>query len=99
MEDYKISKLSNDQYSVNKNKNIRFKTLMLRSDLCDYGDPYIVVKRTIGFLANAANENNKAPKNVAFKNNAPFRLCVPKVNSILKDNAEDLDIVMPIYNL
>ena len=87
MEDYKTSKLSNGQYSVNK--NIRFKTLMLRSDLCDYGDPYIVLERTIGFLANAANENN----------NAPFRLCISKVNSTLIDNAEDLDIVMPMYNL
>ena len=46
---------------------------MLRSDLCDYFDAYIVVKGTIDLLAAAANENDKAEKNVAFKNNAPFR--------------------------
>ena len=52
MEQYKISKLLNDltvndlsngQYSINK--NIRFKTSMLRSDLCDYSDVYIFVKK------------------------------------------------------
>ena len=46
---------------------------MLRSDLCDYSDACIVVKGTIDLLAAAANENDKAQKNVAFKNNAPFR--------------------------
>ena len=70
---------------------------MLRSDLCDYSDAYIVVKRVIDLLAAAANENDKAEKNVAFKNNAPFRSCISK--SVLIDNAEDLDIFMPMYNL
>ena len=46
---------------------------MLRSDLCDYSDAYIVVKGVIDLLAAAANENDKAEKNVAFKNNVPFR--------------------------
>ena len=40
---------------------------MLRSDLCDYRDPYIVVKRTLDLLAAAANKNYEAKKNVAFK--------------------------------
>ena len=78
---------------------MRFKTLMLRSDLCDYSDAYIVVKGTTDFLADAENENNKDDKNVAFKNNVPFRLCIPKTNSTLIDNAEDLNIVMPMYNI
>ena len=65
--------LSNCQHSVNQ--NMRFKTLMLRSDLCDYSDAYIAVKGTTDFLANAENENNKADKNVAFKNNVPFKQC------------------------
>ena len=82
------------------NKNIRFKTSMLRSTLCGYSDAYIVVKGTIGLLAAAAaNENHKAEKNVAFKNNAPLRSCNSKINSTLINNAEDLDIVMPMYNL
>ena len=72
---------------------------MFSSNVCDYSDAYIVVKGTIVLLAAAANENNKAEKNVAFKNNAPFRSRISKINSTLIDNAEDLDMVMPIYNL
>ena len=49
---------------------------MLRSDLCDYSDAYIVVKGEMDFLAAAANEYDKAEKNVAFKNNAPFTSCI-----------------------
>ena len=65
---------------------------MLRSDLCDYSDAYIVVKRTIDLLAAAANENDKTEKDVFFKNNAPFRSCISKTNSTLMNNAEDLDL-------
>ena len=78
---------------------MRFKTLMLRSDLCDYSDAYVVVKGTTDFLADAKNENNEADKNVAFKNNAPFRLCIRKTNSTLIDNPLDLYIFMPMYNI
>ena len=78
--------LLSDQYSVNE--NIRFKTSMLRSDLCDYSDAYMVLKEGIDLLADAANEDN-----------APFRSCIWKINSTLTDNADDLDIVMPMYNL
>ena len=42
---------------------------MLRSDLCDYSDAYIAMKGTIDLLAAAANENDKAQRDVAFKNN------------------------------
>ena len=75
------------------------KTSMLRSDLCDYSRGYIVVKRTRDLLAAATNENDKAEKSVAFKDNAPFKSCISKINSTLIDNAEDLDRVMPMYNL
>ena len=61
-----INDLSSGQYFVNK--NVRFKTSMLRSDLCVYSDACIVVKGTIDLLVAAANENDKAEKNVAFKN-------------------------------
>ena len=50
--------LLSGQYSVNK--NISFKNSLLRSDLCDYSDAYIVVEGTIDLLALAANENDKA---------------------------------------
>ena len=92
-----INDLSSGQYSVNK--NIRFKTSILRSDLRDYSDAYIVVKGTIDLLATAVNEDDKVQKNVAFIINAGFRSCVSKIKSMLTDNAKDLDIVMPMYNL
>ena len=72
---------------------------MLKSNLCDYSDVYIVVKGGIDLLAAGANENDKAEKNVAFKNNAPFRSCISKINSTLIENADDIDKVMPMYNL
>ena len=67
---------------------------MLKSYLCDYIHAYIVVKWTIDLLAAAANVNDKAEKDVLFKNNATFRSCTSKINSALIDNAEDLDIVV-----
>ena len=93
----KVNDLSSGQCSVSK--NIRFKTSMLRSNSCGYSDAYNVVKGTTDFLADAANKNNKAEKNVAFENNSLFRSCISKINSTLIENAEDLDIVMPMYNL
>ena len=45
------------------------------------------------FLAAAANKNDKAEKNFAFKNNVPFRSCISKINSTLIQKVEDLDII------
>ena len=70
---------------------------MLRSDLCDYSDAYIVVKRDI--TLDGDNNANKRNKNLEFKNNAPFINCISKINGIKIDNVEDLDVVMPMYNL
>ena len=69
---------------------------MLRSDLCDFSDLYIVVKGDI-----TLEDDNDAikHKNLAFKNNAPFINCISKINNIKIDNAEDSDVVMPMYNL
>ena len=77
-------------------KQIRFKTSMLRSDLCDYSDAYIIVK---GKIVVTNPDNDSYDKKLAFKNNASFTSCILKINTTLIDNAEDLDIVMPIYNL
>ena len=71
---------------------------MLRLDLCDYSDTYIVVKGKIDIFATAANENDKAQKDVAIENNPPFRSCISKINNTLVDNAEDLDIGMAMHN-
>ena len=81
---------SEKNYSVNK--EIRIKTPMLRSGLYDFGDVYIVVKGDITLEGD--NDGNKHNKN-----NGPFINCITKINSIKTDNAEDLDVVMPMYNL
>ena len=70
---------------------------VLRSDLCDFSDAYIVVKENITLEGN--NNANKLNKNLAFKNNAPFINCISKIIDVKIDNVEDLDAVMPMYNL
>ena len=85
---------SEGNYDVNK--EIRIKTSILRSDLRDFNDAFTVTKGTITVSApNNANKN----KAVAFKNNAPFINCISKINGVKSDNAEGLDVVMPMYNL
>ena len=82
------------------NKEIRFKTSMLRSSLCDYSDAYILVKGNVtvnNTVAGAATNNTN--KRVMFKKCAPFTNCISKINNTQIDNAEYIDIVMPMYNL
>ena len=83
------------------NKQIRFKTSMLSSSLCDYSDAYKLAKRNISVnntAAEGAAANNVAKK-VVFKNCAPFTNWTSKTNNTQIDNTEDIDIIMPIYNL
>ena len=83
------------------NKQIKFKTSMLRSSLCNYSDAYVLVKgnvtvnNTVPDGADANNDNKK----VIFKNCAPFTNCINKINNADIDNAKYIDIVMPMYNL
>ena len=70
---------------------------MLRSDLCDYSDAHIVVKGRIS--VRGTNDANKINKKLTFKNNVSFRSCISKINNTFVDLAEDLDIVMLMYNL
>ena len=81
-------------YSVNK--EIRIKTPMLIADLCHLGDAYIFVK---GVIAVTDPDGAKRNKSVPFKNNAPFINYISKINNVLIDNAEDLGVVMSMYNL
>ena len=98
VEVYDLSGSADDRYKPNK--QIRFKASMLRSYLCDYSDAYIVVKGDIIVRkATARNLIDTRNRFLAFKNNAPFTNCISKVNNVLIENAEDLDIVMPMYNL
>ena len=74
---------------------------MLKSSLCDYSDAYIFVKGTIT-VNNTAAEGaaaNNTGKKVILKNCAPFTNCISEINNTQVDNAKDIDIVMPIYNL
>ena len=70
---------------------------MLRSDLFDYSDAYIDVKGRTSVTGN--NVVNRRNKKLNFKNNARFRSCISKINNTFIYNAENLDIVMPMYNL
>ena len=88
-----------DAYSPNE--QIKFKTAMLRSCLYDYSDAYILIKGNI-FVNNtaaAAADPNTRNKKVIFKNCALFTSCISKINNIQIDNAEYIDIVIPMYNL
>ena len=90
-----VNDLSGGQYSVNK--NMRFKISMLRSYLCDYSDEYIVVKGAV--TVEGTGDAKKRNKKLTFKNIAPFRSYISKINNAFVDDAEDLDIAMPMYNL
>ena len=74
---------------------------MLRSSLCDYSDAYILFKGNITVNNTAADgaAANNTNKKVIFKNCAPFTNCISKINNTQIDNAEYIDIVMPMYNL
>ena len=88
---------SQSSNTYNTSKPIRFKTSMLRSDLCDYSDAYVWVQGTI--TVTDPNNNANFDRRLTLKNNAPFISCNSKINSELVENAEDLDIVITMYNL
>ena len=82
--------------NYNVNEEIRIKTSILRSNLCDYSDAYIVVK---GIITVVRLNGVKRKKSAGLKNNAPFINCISKIDGVKIDNAEDLDVVMPMHNL
>ena len=95
----------NDESSgaYNVNSQIKFKIVMLKSSLRDYSDAYILVKETITINGRGADaaaiQADARDKGVAFKNCAPFINCISEINNTEIDNAKDIDIVMPMYNL
>ena len=89
---------SRGTYSVNR--QINFKTSMLRSSFCDYSDTYTLKGNiSVNNTADAGAAANNTNKKVVFKNCAPFTDCISKINNTQVDNAKDIDIVMPMYNL
>ena len=102
-EHQKLGWLKNDdsKESYNTGSNIRFKTIILGSNLCDYADTYIPAKETIA--NNGAGDNDaekrldERNKGVIFKNCAPFTKCITRINGTEIDNAQDIDLVMPMH--
>ena len=92
---YIINDQNNGQYGRgNENDStIKFETKVIKSNLCDYSDAYILVTGEIKVT------NIAADTNVAFKNCAPFTRCVTHINDEHVETAENLDIIMPMYNL
>ena len=89
-----------DRYKYKPSKQIRFKTSMLRSKLCDFSDAYIVVKETITLTKDENRDFiDVRSRCLVFKNNALFTNCLSKINNVLIDNTENLDFAMPMYNL
>ena len=83
--------------------DIKFKTTMLRSNLCDYAHTYILVKRKTritGYGADGtARRVDERDKDVTFKSCAPFSRCISRINNTEIDNAKNIDIAMPMYKL
>ena len=82
-----INEKSRGAYNVNS--QIKFKTTMLKSSLCDYSDAYILVKETISVNNTAAQgaAANNTNKKVIFKNCTPFTYCVSEINNTQIGNA------------
>lgn len=93
MEEYvEVNDQMNNKYD---SKQVRIKTNMLRSDLCDFSRAYIKVPGKVNFTGLTAPKLGR----FAFKNCAPFTKCKLKINSTVIDNANFLNIIMPMYNL
>ena len=90
-------------FKLTPSNRFRVMTTMLRSNLCDYADPYILVKGTITITGAednaAARQTDERDKGVIFKNCASFTKCISKINGTDIDNVQDIDIVMPMHNL
>ena len=92
---YIINDQNNGQYGRGNESDatIKFETKVIKPNLCDYSDAYILVTGDIKVASVAANTN------VAFKNCPPFTRCVTHINDEHVQTAENLDIIMSIYNL
>ena len=95
--------ISDESRGTYNSNDIRFKTTMQRSNLCDYADAYILVQGTITITGAENDDDGKrldeSNKGLIFKNCAPFTKCISRINNKDIDNAQDIDIVMPMYNL
>ena len=92
---YVINDQNNTDYGEGNEDSttVKFETKIIKSNLCDYSDAYILVTGNITATGGDANTR------VAFKNCAPFTKCITHINDEHVDNADNLDIIMPMYNL
>ena len=96
---YIINDENNTNYGVNKDTGadnpdtIKYDTRVIKPNLCDYVEAYILVDGTI--RGTGANNNTR----LALKNCAPFTKCNLEINDEHVDTAENLDITMPMHNL
>ena len=92
---YVINDQNSKDYGEGKEDSttVKFETKVIKSSLCDYSDAYILVTGNITATGGDANTR------VAFKNCAPFTKCITHINDEHVDNADNLDIIMPMYNL
>ena len=90
-------------WSIYRNSQSKYKTLILKPSSCDYKDPYILVSRTKAIDIVGADGNAKLlderNRGVLFKNCSPFTDYMSEINNTPVDNAEDLDVVTPMFNL
>ena len=86
----------------NTNSDIRFKTTMLKSSLCDYSHAYILLKGRITITEagddSVARQADERDKGIVFKNRAPFINCKREI-SYTEIDAKDIVVVTPMYNL
>ena len=84
--------------TYNTNSQIKYKTSMLKSSLCDYSDAYMLVSGTtrVAALATGGGKNNIQ---VVFKYCAPFTNWISDIHTTQIDNAKDIDVLIPMYNL
>ena len=95
--------INDESRGIYTSNDIKFKTTMLRSNLCDYADVYILVKGTITITGarddDVAKRLDERNKGIIFKNCAPFIKCISRINNTDIGNAEDISIVVLMYNL
>ena len=88
---YIIDSQTNGNYAPAN--QIKFDTKVIKPNLCDYSEAYILVTGTI------TNRNAASGNIVCFKNCEPFRTCTSRINDEYLEETKDLDIVMPMCNL
>ena len=85
--------------TYNTNSQIKFNDSILKSSLCDYSESRILVSGTITVNNTGTPAAPSNRKNIIIKNCAPVTICINEINNTQIDNAKNINIVMPMYNL